>query len=227
MIFDDIKSWYAISCPVAAVRFDARTLDFLDSDHDGYIRTAEVAAALEFLKLKGASPENLAADAGSAELRERLDKVLSDMAEVAKLEPGEDDRKALAEWEARFSDPAISVLGDDTAGAEAALAAVEKTIDGFFTPAEDLPLVTENPDPELPLDSHLNPKYADQIAEFAEKCARKVLAPELETLQNSMREALGLKTTLTGSEKKGKIVLSYNTAEELEHLYEVIGRLLD
>lgn len=56
--------------------------------------------------------------------------------------------------------------------------------------------------------------------------AVRTIAPELESLQNSMREALGLKTTLSGTEKKGRIVLSYNTAEELEHLYEVIGRLL-
>lgn len=56
--------------------------------------------------------------------------------------------------------------------------------------------------------------------------AVRTIAPELEELQNSMREALGLKTTFTGTEKKGKIVLSYSTAEELEHLYEVIGRLL-
>lgn len=54
----------------------------------------------------------------------------------------------------------------------------------------------------------------------------KSLTPELDALQNSMREALGLKTTLTGTERKGKITLSYNSAEELEHLYEVIGRLL-
>lgn len=52
------------------------------------------------------------------------------------------------------------------------------------------------------------------------------LTPELNTLQNAMREALGLKTTLAGSESKGKITLSYSSAEELEHLYEVIGRLL-
>ena len=55
----------------------------------------------------------------------------------------------------------------------------------------------------------------------------KVLSPELDTLQNSMREALGLKTVLNGNEKKGKITLSYNSAEELEHLYEVIGRILN
>ncbi|MDD3336256.1 MAG: ParB/RepB/Spo0J family partition protein [Eubacteriales bacterium] len=52
------------------------------------------------------------------------------------------------------------------------------------------------------------------------------LTPELHTLQNAMREALGLKTTLAGTETKGKITLSYNSAEELEHLYEVMGRLL-
>ncbi|MBQ7867459.1 MAG: ParB/RepB/Spo0J family partition protein [Clostridia bacterium] len=54
----------------------------------------------------------------------------------------------------------------------------------------------------------------------------RTLAPELEELQNSMREALGLKTTFSGNEKKGKITLSYNSADELEHLYEAIGRLL-
>lgn len=54
----------------------------------------------------------------------------------------------------------------------------------------------------------------------------KVLEPELDALQNSMREALGLKTVLSGNAQKGKITLSYNNAEELEHLYEVIGRLL-
>ena len=56
--------------------------------------------------------------------------------------------------------------------------------------------------------------------------AAKPLTPELHTLQNALREALGVKTTLNGTEKKGKITLSYNSAEELEHLYEVIGRLL-
>lgn len=54
----------------------------------------------------------------------------------------------------------------------------------------------------------------------------KLLSPELSDLQSSMREALGLKTVFSGNEKKGKITLSYNSTEELEHLYEVIGRLL-
>lgn len=62
----------------------------------------------------------------------------------------------------------------------------------------------------------------------AEPKAKKevLLSPELSELQSSMREALGLKTVFSGNEKKGKITLSYNSAQELEHLYEVIGRLL-
>lgn len=70
----------------------------------------------------------------------------------------------------------------------------------------------------------------EEVAREKPKAAQKkhseTLTPELEALQSSMREALGLKTTLSGTEKKGKITLSYNTAQELEHLYEIIGRLL-
>lgn len=58
------------------------------------------------------------------------------------------------------------------------------------------------------------------------KKAAPSLSSEMDTLQNSMREAFGLKTTLTGNERKGKITLSYNSAEELEHLYEVVCRLI-
>ena len=55
---------------------------------------------------------------------------------------------------------------------------------------------------------------------------KREAGPELMALQNAMREALGLKTTLSGTETRGKITLSYNSAQELEHLYEVIGHLL-
>ena len=55
---------------------------------------------------------------------------------------------------------------------------------------------------------------------------KREAGPELMALQDATREALGLKTTLSGTETRGKITLSYNSAQELEHLYEVIGRLL-
>jgi len=66
---------------------------------------------------------------------------------------------------------------------------------------------------------------AQPVKAAAQKLPR-VLEPELDALQNSMREMLGLKTVFTGNARKGKITLSYNSAEELEHLYEVIGKLL-
>ena len=52
------------------------------------------------------------------------------------------------------------------------------------------------------------------------------LSPELIALQDAMREALGLRIVLAGNEKKGRITLCYSNAQELEHLYEAIGRLL-
>lgn len=55
--------------------------------------------------------------------------------------------------------------------------------------------------------------------------ASRALTPELNTLQNTLREVLGVKTTLTGNEKKGKIMLTYSSAQELEHIYDVMDRL--
>jgi hypothetical protein len=53
VVSEDLKSWYAISCPVAAVRFCPRTLELLDADRDGYVSTSEVLAAIDFLKARG------------------------------------------------------------------------------------------------------------------------------------------------------------------------------
>lgn len=54
---------------------------------------------------------------------------------------------------------------------------------------------------------------------------KKPLTVEMEELRSHIGEATGLKCTMTGSEKKGKIVLQYYSREELERLYEVIARL--
>lgn len=67
----------------------------------------------------------------------------------------------------------------------------------------------------------------DKAPKAAARKSPQLLTPELDALQSSMREALGLKTVFSGNERRGKITLSYSSAEELEHLYEVIGRLLD
>lgn len=51
------------------------------------------------------------------------------------------------------------------------------------------------------------------------------LPPELKELEGRVRETLGMRTTLSGNAKKGKIVLQYYSQEELERLYEVLEKL--
>ena len=63
------------------------------------------------------------------------------------------------------------------------------------------------------------------VRERAAAAQPKGIAAELTSLQDTMREALGVKTALTGNEHKGKIILTYSSAQELEHIYEVFGRL--
>jgi len=170
---EDIKSWYAISCPTTGVRFDARTLELLDTDHDGYIRSPEVLSALAFLASKGVPVESLKNPAES--LRDDLQNVLARQADLAQEKPSQADQEALAAWEEKGKSPDVAVLGDDTAAAEAALGSVEKVVDEFFTPPDDMPLVTEDADRDLPLRDHLNPRHLEAVLNFAATCVEPLL----------------------------------------------------
>lgn len=44
----DQKLWAALSCPTRGIELDPRTLDMIDSDHDGRIRAGEVIAIVEW-----------------------------------------------------------------------------------------------------------------------------------------------------------------------------------
>ena len=168
---EDLKEWYALSCPIQGLRFDAGTLAFLDADGDGRIRSDEVKAALAFLREKGVSMEDLVRD--HAEEKKALDENLARQAELEKSEPTPDEKAALAAWEAAEKD--VLCCGEATAEAEAALAAVEAIVDAYFTPADDVPLVTEGPDKILPLRTHLNPKHVVEVVAFGEKCVRPLM----------------------------------------------------
>jgi hypothetical protein len=182
-MFNDVKNWCAISCPVDALRFDSRTLAFLDSDGDGHIRTPEVLAAVGFMKSKGVGLEELFVP--DAQCEERLSAVLARQKDLDALAPSEAELKALGEWEEKGRSPEVAVLGGDTAAAEAALAAVEKTVDAFFLPPDDMPLVTEQDDVTLPLGGRINPRFADAIADFAAKCVRPLCGEDTETLSRA------------------------------------------
>lgn len=61
----------------------------------------------------------------------------------------------------------------------------------------------------------------------AEPAMPAVRSAELTSLEDTLRETLGVKTVLSGNERKGKIVLTYCSTQELEHIYDVFGRLAD
>ena len=53
----------------------------------------------------------------------------------------------------------------------------------------------------------------------------RVLTAELNELQSRIRQTIGMRVTLTGSEKKGRIVLQYTTRDELERLNDLLARM--
>jgi hypothetical protein len=46
----DQKLWLALSCPTRGLEFDSRTLDLIDTDHDGHIRPLEMLAAIRWVR---------------------------------------------------------------------------------------------------------------------------------------------------------------------------------
>ena len=46
----DQKLWLALSCPTRGLEFDGRTLDLVDTDHDGHIRPGEILAVVRWAR---------------------------------------------------------------------------------------------------------------------------------------------------------------------------------
>ena len=57
------------------------------------------------------------------------------------------------------------------------------------------------------------------------KPAPRALPLELQDMENRMREALGLRTQLKGTRKRGKIILQYYSEDELDRLYQCLEKL--
>lgn len=54
---------------------------------------------------------------------------------------------------------------------------------------------------------------------------KHVLSTELTELETFCRETFGVRATITGNQKKGKITLQYYSQEELEQVYELLHQL--
>lgn len=68
-------------------------------------------------------------------------------------------------------------------------------------------------------------KLAAQTMEKPSKPEPKLLPSELNDMQERLQNVLGVRTALHGNLKKGKIILQYDSAEELEAIYEAMERL--
>ena len=55
----DQKLWVALACPTRGIEFDERTLDLIDSDHDGRIRPPELLAACAWASALLRNPDEL------------------------------------------------------------------------------------------------------------------------------------------------------------------------
>lgn len=83
------------------------------------------------------------------------------------------------------------------------------------------------------VDEGLNVRQLEALAASLKAGGKKkpkpprTLPAELGELQDKIRERTGLKSILTGSVSKGRIVLQYSSRDELEHLNELLDRLED
>ena len=64
----DQKLWLALSCPTHGLEFASRTLEFIDTDHDGHIRPPEILAAVDWAKQVFRNLEDLFSDGSSVPL---------------------------------------------------------------------------------------------------------------------------------------------------------------
>ena len=81
------------------------------------------------------------------------------------------------------------------------------------------------------VDEGLNVRQMEQLVKASgtkkpkKKPAQKRLPAELDELQEKLRRRTGLKSTLTGSISKGRIVLQYSSRDELERLNDILDTL--
>lgn len=147
----DQKLWVALSCPVKGIEFDAATLACIDSDGDGYVRATDLIAAVEWagtrLSVHQVLEQQLAgvplsaisdSDAVGQEIAAAAREVLADAGSadglvtvaIASAAQGRLAERAQRAWETAGLEH--KPVGEATASAFAALAAVQDKIDDWF-----------------------------------------------------------------------------------------------
>lgn len=121
----DLKLWVALACPTRGVEFDPRTLDLIDTDHDGRVRPPEIIAACEWVCAQLRDPDALMRGGDSIAL--------------ASMAPGDGKSASLADEARRILDvrgkpDADTLTLADVTDRSALLAAMRFNGDGVITP---------------------------------------------------------------------------------------------
>lgn len=148
----DQKLWMALSCPVAGIQFDERTLALIDTDADGHVRANELIAAVTWARTRLADPGLLGAGqdgiglkdirADSPEgpiLRQRIQALLAslnknpeDRLSVGEIQTAQDCLNALQLEAWQNACPSPLPLGNQTEAAYGTLQAVRDKINDYF-----------------------------------------------------------------------------------------------
>jgi hypothetical protein len=147
----DQKLWVALACPTKGIEFDSRTLAFVDSDGDGFVRAPELIAAVQWAAERLSQPDVLVTklagvplsairtdDAQGQAIARAAQEVLTHLGqtddlitvETASAAQQRFAAMALADWESAGAQ--AKPLGDATETAFAALTAVQGKIDDWF-----------------------------------------------------------------------------------------------
>nr|WP_319565419.1 hypothetical protein [uncultured Rhodoferax sp.] len=149
----DQKLWVALSCPVKGIEFDARTLQFIDSDKDGHVRVPELTAAIQWVNDRLTSPEVLVQQldgvpidhirsddepgklikAAALALAAELGKTEADVLTVEETSVAQASHAARAQAAWEVAGAQTLLLGDDTAAAYALVTELDGKVQDFFT----------------------------------------------------------------------------------------------
>lgn len=149
----DQKLWVALSCPVKGIEFDARSLQFIDSDNDGQVRVPELNAAIAWAFERLLQPEVLVQSLSGVPINQirsddapgqliktaalalaaELGKTEADVLTVSETSAAQAEHaaRALAAWEAAGAQ--ALPLGDATAAAHALVTELNAKVQDFFT----------------------------------------------------------------------------------------------
>ncbi|MBY0475344.1 MAG: hypothetical protein K2Q13_09835 [Nitrosomonas sp.] len=119
----DPKLWAALSCPTNNLEFDAKTLEFIDTDNDGHIRVPEIIAAVNWTTSLLKNPEDIIRGSNSLP----LNAINNDTAEGALLLAS---AKEILLNIGKGEEPAITV--EDTADLNKIFASTKYNGDGII-----------------------------------------------------------------------------------------------